>query len=1324
MSLPIYDPENGPLEGLLLLEASAGTGKTYALERMVTRLVGRDSNPLKIDEILVVTFTNRAAREMKERIRGLLSDRANEDVRPEAERARCAGLALADFDKAPIYTIHGFCQTVLGTWPFECSAPFKQELITGGVLEQAEARSWIAGLRPSDIDGEVFRTAYRKAKGLDALVGGITSSLIQDEFPPGADVRPSDAESAAFAAFADSSAEPDSALSKASDALFNPDWSAEALGEFINEGIGKKKQEGTLNVIKERLCSCRGIRGIARLSEILYENDSHVSDFLKAAEQCLAAPPAGLSGEAAALAAAAADLMSAMAPYAEAAESFVERYMQCSFHDFAKKEVSERVENLKNRSGEWSYADLINRVVEAVAEPGSSLKRLLRGRYRAALIDEFQDTDPLQWGLFRDIFHTSDYFLCLIGDPKQSIYGFRGTDLRAYSDARDVVPQAGLFRLGTNYRSKPPLVSLVNRLFSPVFSRSSDGSRTLGFTPVAAGKTKNDELLWHDHAPLTLLDIPGDKVEEVKSSASAAIVSEIRRILDPDSGARWRRADDGSEEPVRPSDIAVLTRGRDDEEMLLESLLCAGIPAQRIRSLSVLDRPEAEIAAVLMEAFEEPHNIARWRSVLLGDCFRVPPDLLKKFEDAGRLDAFVERGGQWRLLFRDGRSAEVFDDFFRFARHMGDWAAEEGRSDQSRRLGRPWEHRLLTSPGGLRSWNDWRHILELIQANQAAGMNDIHSLVRRLRRDGSSGDPEGREDAVRLASEEPSVRVMTMHTAKGLEFPLVFLHGGYKSNRVAPSENPYRFEENGRLVIDRLHRKENKLKNLAYEWEEEKRLWYVAFTRASTKIWLPRPTMSGSVLAVESFLDAAAAEEMSGGKAAENSASGIADSAAESGITADSQAFGAAGWTEDAGWEVAASGGTGQSSPGSAAAAPSAGRLSLPPHLTVTARKDVPVFREKLSAKLENLAADPESGVSLAIGDISPPPSLPVSPTAPPKAAPLPPGPCGDRDPQTNSYTSLVRLLHDSEDGAAAPGAGIAGKGELRDRDVDAADEDVGAMPTEGAGTYGAAVNAVGADAADSGTILSADEAVGINKEETVPLPEDRGALFGTLIHALFEECDFQAAAGDESAWFEDKKRDRLFEEISRRYYPPEWYRYRSQPLKALVRSVLRCSIPGIGRLCDIDARFRRAEVEFLMSVPRDANLPVADQKLFLKNGYLKGFIDLLIRTGDSWWVLDWKTNLPMGSLSVDAYDGSGCAALMEHHHYRLQSEIYLLALCRTLSARRGGAIDWENEIGGAAYLFVRGMREGDSQGVDVNKPELERMLSLASSMGLEGVIS
>ena len=174
----------------------------------------------------------------------------------------------------------------------------------------------------------------------------------------------------------------------------------------------------------------------------------------------------------------------------------MERYHRSLFFDFARRAIEERVETVRDETGVWGYSDLIRRVVDAVTVERSPLLSLLRRRFRAALIDEFQDTDPRQWRLFHKVFDTPDHILALIGDPKQSIYGFRGTGLLAYTAAKSVVPEGGQYRLNTNYRSRKPLVAAVNRIFAPVFRNSADGTDPVGFEPVQSGVPSDRRLEW------------------------------------------------------------------------------------------------------------------------------------------------------------------------------------------------------------------------------------------------------------------------------------------------------------------------------------------------------------------------------------------------------------------------------------------------------------------------------------------------------------------------------------------------------------------------------------------------------------------------------------------------------------------------------------------------------------------------------------------------------------------------------------------------------------------------------------------------------------
>ena len=801
----------------------------------------------------------------------------------------------------------------------------------------------MAGLKDDEVDPDLLRAAYSHAGSAEELIGLVTREMIRDDIPPGSAVLPTADESADFAAFCSSSRAGGSPLNIAADALLGQDWSDVAMKTLIREVGGKSKTAGSLGKIRRHLEACRGIRGIIDLSEALFGDPSgcgaqtHFRELLSAGAEYV---PGG-GDESADLAAALKNLLAEMNPYVVlpadsggSVESLVKPHMRCAFIDSALKTLEPKVEKLKASEGRWGYADLIRRVSEAVKGAASPLRDLCRKRFRAALIDEFQDTDPRQWELFRNIFEEPEHLLVLIGDPKQSIYGFRGTGLQAYRTARSAVDADHSYRLDTNYRSLPPLVESVNRIFSPIFRRGTEGNPPVGFEPVLAGKKDTRQLIRKGGvSPLTILEIDTEGTVGLKAAASTAIVSEIRSLLDPVHGAKWLEAD-GSLSILPASDIAILARSARDEEDILRRLRQGGIPAIRIRSRSVFDQPVVPLMRSLLEALDRPRDISRWKSVLLGGFFRIPPGQLLRYEEDGYLDAFVERGEAWRDSFLAGRSSEALDDFFDFMPVAGNPA-------------RPWPEMVLASEDGERTWQDWRHLCDLVQEAQSEGLREPADLILHLDESAKGGDPEGREDAIRLETESPAVRVMTMHASKGLEFPLVFIHGGYGTTSRRRSGDEYRFNGPEGLVVDRIGRESNRRAHLAYAWEEDKRLWYVAFTRASVGIWVPRP-LDGPVTGIDSLLAAA----------------------------------------------------TGYDNPKQDDSIP------LPPHETVAAG-DSEAFRAGLNDALRFWSEGgnaPMCRVAGAFSEYQPliPPDLPR-----PIIAKLPEDRPGDRDPVTSSYTSL-----------------------------------------------------------------------------------------------------------------------------------------------------------------------------------------------------------------------------------------------------------------------------------------------------------------------------
>jgi len=1190
----IFRPESCPKEGIFSLEASAGTGKTYALERIVAQLVGRNENPLKIENILVVTFTNRAAREMKERIRRHLLNLSMDGKEEERRRYR---RAISSFDRAAIYTIHGFCQMVLASWPFESASPFRQEMLIGGELEMREARAWIAGLRREDFNWNLIKPAYRHLRGIEELILDLVHKITSGNIPARARVEPGERDLTDFVNFFESAGTQGSALEKAINELFGPDWSTDEIRAVFKEGGDKDKRTGSIEKIQKHMRACRGISNPGAISKVIFDKDSG-GHFLELLSVTLTSESANFE-RGKALADALVNFFARMEPYVERPGgkndppvSLIERYMHFAFIDFAMREIQKRVERVKLGSGQWGYADLIRRVVESVLAPDSPLTSILRSRFSAALIDEFQDTDPRQWILFKRVFGESDtgHVLGLIGDPKQSIYGFRGTGLQTYLEAREMISRDRLFRLGTNYRSRENLLGAVNRFFAPLFE-----STAIGFEPVESGYKAERVLDWPDaESAITMLGVKS------RQDSAALIANYIRSLLDSRVGGYWRR-EDGGRERVLASDIAVLVRKESEEEEIFLQLGKLGVPVQRFRNRSVLAQGIVELLDGMLSAFDSPRDASRWRSLLLGDFFSLPPVYLDRFENEGRLDEFVEKGDECRILFNSGHATRAMENFFRFSTVLGDWICSTGDRELGTYLARPWPERILAESDGERMWQDWRHICELIQNRQSDGMWDI-SLIREWMRENSALSDDA-ENAIRLESEEPAVRVLTMHKAKGLEFPLVFIHGGYDIGSRKLRKWPwreYRFVDGEELVIDRLQRDSNWTRHLLFEWEEDKRLWYVAFTRAVEKLWNPI-VLEGALTKGESFL---------------------------------AQALGLGG-----GDEVD----------------------RVPPH-QILAKKDAEAFRARLHKGLTRLCQDAPKLFSFSIGKPLklPPLEPPVIPE--PTAASLPAAFFGDRDLVQSSFSSLT----------------------AENKFI-------------------------------SGVSLVVDN---------VMMASDAGTVFGSFMHELFEFCDFERARElEEDQWYADGEIDAFFLKTALRFHDLNWYSKRALSLKKMVWRCLRARIPGLGCLCDVGGWARRAEVEFVMAIREDSRLYLRDGAVQVFHGFLKGYIDLLIHVEGRWWVVDWKTNLPPEKHWKGVYDDKILALIMNEHRYHLQYELYLLALCGSLSVGLGRAVDWKEEIGGAAYVFVRGTCEGESRGIYFEKPSLARMLTLASSMGVGDVL-
>jgi exodeoxyribonuclease V beta subunit len=494
-------------------------------------------------------------------------------------------------------------------------------------------------------------------------------------------------------------------------------------------------------------------------------------------------------------------------------------------------EVRAEVERRKRAGRLFTYDDMLIRLRNALADPvqGAAAADRLRNRFRIVLVDEFQDTDPIQWEILRRGFH-GYVTLIMIGDPKQAIYAFRGADVFSYLDA---VQQADSVRtLATNWRSDAALVQSVEKLIggaalgdSRIVVRSvranQPGHRLLtpSGDPCAAFRLR---LIEHAVDAETVLP-----VAQLRPKITADLVADITALLA--SGATL--AHEGSRRPVDPADIAVLVRTNERGESIRDALVAADVPAIMFGASSVYASTAAEDWLTLLMALEQPRQQFIRRAAL--SCFFgwTFSELATASEAA--LNALTQQVRSWsRVLAARGVAALV-----------------EAVTSQT---GLP--ERLLRSMGGERLLTDLRHIGQGLHAAMVSGQLGISTLVEWLRDRMSEARSSGLSDKTRrLETDAGAVTVLTVHASKGLEFPLVYLPDAWDQHVDARDDGrTLRLHETDldhrsvcELDVGGLHapgRSERFAQHLAEESGEQLRLLYVALTRAGCQVvtwWAP-----------------------------------------------------------------------------------------------------------------------------------------------------------------------------------------------------------------------------------------------------------------------------------------------------------------------------------------------------------------------------------------------------------------------------------------------------------------------------------------------------
>ncbi|WP_321492254.1 exodeoxyribonuclease V subunit beta [uncultured Desulfobacter sp.] len=831
-ALPVpLDPFALDLEKISLIEASAGTGKTYTITTLFVRLVAMG---YRVESILVVTFTEAAAAELKLRIRKrlvhclmVLSGQENDDCK--ADDLTCflqsrgdtdtirhrLRLAVTCFDQAAIMTIHSFCFSVLRENAFESNAHFDIELMADnrGFIDQV-VRDFFSGrinhldplflsfLDQSNITPDTFTKGLVQAVSRPEIrvvperpqfqeiwddyrqtvtsAGNILNQELEDirnliQNHPGIDKRSySKKNLAGWLEVCQNKFE----KSTGADLLFDMGEKGDALYKFTRTRLEEKTKPGHIPPTHGFFDLCEHLLDLSR----------------SMAENLIAL-----------------------------------RYL--FLDDYAGALTA-----MKQGQGACFFDDLINDLAACLDGPGRhALKTAVRKRFHACLIDEFQDTDPGQYKIFSILFTDpvtdSGTPFFMIGDPKQAIYGFRGGDIFTYMTASKACSQS--FTLTKNYRSAPAMVRAVNTIFS--LKANPFGFELIPFQPVGTPDAAVDRLVCNGApvAPATFLvvetqGLPCNKNGVVNKSDAQAVIPDIlaRDMLSilKDSGVGLLDKDASGKAPVTPGDMAVLVRSNAQAEAVQQALVKRGIPCFLSKTGSVFDSIQARELYDILCAVARPGDMGLIKAALVSSVYQAD-------------EAFL------RHMNTDDTLAGIWQD--RFSGYKRIWEEKGFVSMVTALLYQEDATPCPCAHMDERGLTNLFHLKELLAqaAMNLAGetQSRIALLLEWFRKQLFAQSRQATADELRLESDSRAVAIVTIHKSKGLEYPLVFLpflwHCGTTRNTNAPVlfHDP---DDNNALVLDLGSEYKDRalMLNQREEAAEDMRLLYVALTRASAGV--------------------------------------------------------------------------------------------------------------------------------------------------------------------------------------------------------------------------------------------------------------------------------------------------------------------------------------------------------------------------------------------------------------------------------------------------------------------------------------------------------
>lgn len=1337
-------PEN--VGKLHLMAASAGTGKTYSIQTIYLRLILIEG--LTVQQILTVTFTKDATKELRDRLQAILRDaldylentRSIQDKKdrtkiivdlacgtgPNAKQkaSERLHLALLDFDLAAIYTIHGFCQRVLTRFAFETRQSFDMEPATDTdeEIKQLCRDWWRKNVYSIDEDTAAILAGHGKlslhlitelSRKLiskpDALLDDQGHKISQartemenqilafNQLPPTAE------ETEAFPHACDRVRDALDYLQKRVKVIRDfhgneIDAAVNALADICAFGENIPIPEFDMGTQLKKACEQfmahvpKGIRANSfafdedaclhspKCPELLPEHTHAIRDAAARlaelettiemfrpfsirqnasfASYRLLSKPIGISDNPAAP-----DLYKAIKAIADNKCGIAQNAklnitsINQAFYILHKQllretilpvyqaalEIKTAYQQSRSAARTASFNDYLVNLREAL-KINPDLIEVLRNEFRAALIDEFQDTDPIQWDIFKTLFKDSTLPCFLVGDPKQAIYRFRNGDIETYLQATNDIHPNARYELQKNFRSEKRLIDAVNQIFMDKDGACTFGERIPYATPLdAAGKDRDKSLLVNnepDQCPFKVMLIPNHDTRDNhgKNSYTARLAyrvtaQEIARTLADKNQTIAGNA-------IEPGDIAVLVSKHAEGSYIAEELKKLNIPTVRQGTGEVWQTDEGRNLLTMLEAILDARNPNLLRAALISSWGGLSTSQILE----------LNAGNTIRPPYGDGAKRYAIEQFVEIFGWMAETWQERGFPAMFRYLQSTFhlKQRLLANPDkqGQRRITNMIHLEELVEREIIQHSRTPDTILTWVRRQFSKETADsGEETKLRLDTDDKAVKIMTIFTSKGLEFPIVFAPTLFMMQNKTFGKTYEYHDENGMLrVIPRTgddgQDTPHKTKEKAEVERELVRQMYVALTRAVHRT-------------VIIAIDAAA----KAGKPKKG----------------EQQAF------------------------------TPIGALGNLLHLPLKADNGIACIDiHNVPRRFENIT-DVPCAIEVQHGDKkSEPQPLPQAPIAiipTSRERPL--------IDTTRGHGSFSSIAPHAAEKMQNPSNQSASENERKDN--------------------------------DESTVQPIEPSSTIKPEGIFAFPS--GAHTGTCWHEIFEELDFSRI--EEDKILEDIVEDKLetYGFLKKQHQKAERLNVTIQ----MVQNVLCTTLPKPPRP-DVDKPFafknimpanRKTEWEFSFAArtgkctaeiknaiaafefykPFTEALGAWNKKI--PSGYMTGFVDLLFRHDGRYYIADWKSNRRNGT--QDDFGADGICEEMSTHRYWLQYMVYTVAVHQYLSNALPG-YSYEKHFGGVYYVFLRGVdgqaTNGQPNGIYYDLPPLELIQNLSSILG------